>query len=58
MATELYRQFATDKGYAFDPQLLSLIKSAKELKAFDGVVVGVVTNSDDRTPGHPCVVRG
>lgn len=53
LAPRLQHRFASSEGYTCVPQLPSLLQALKEphpKKGFDKVVVGVITNSDDRVP--------
>ncbi|KAK3937438.1 putative haloacid dehalogenase protein [Diplogelasinospora grovesii] len=57
LAPKLLHRFSSDKGYSFAPELPEVLKSLKQpqhqhpRKRFDKIVVGVITNSDDRVPG-------
>ncbi len=49
----LLHRFASDEGYEAQPDLvpaLRALRRPKPLHGFDEVVIGVVTNSDDRVP--------
>ncbi|KAM3508142.1 hypothetical protein MY10362_001347 [Beauveria mimosiformis] len=49
----LIHRFASDRGYDAQPDLvpaLRALRRPKALHAFDKVVIGVLTNSDDRVP--------
>ncbi|CAK7203134.1 hypothetical protein SEUCBS139899_005863 [Sporothrix eucalyptigena] len=51
LAPQLLARFASREGYAMDPALPSLLRALKEQQSFyDRIVVGVITNSDDRVP--------
>lgn len=47
-------RFWSDEGYAFEPDLPALFRALKESRAsstlVDKLVVGIITNSDDRVP--------
>ncbi|CAK7272926.1 hypothetical protein SEPCBS119000_005381 [Sporothrix epigloea] len=53
LATELLARFASSQGYTMDPRLPGLLRDIRDrrLAAYERVVVGVITNSDDRVPG-------
>ncbi|KAJ9131607.1 Haloacid dehalogenase protein [Pleurostoma richardsiae] len=53
LAQRLLHRFSSHEGYSIDPSVPSLLRSLKEhhAKDFDKVVIGVITNSDDRVPG-------
>ncbi|OAA61545.1 haloacid dehalogenase [Cordyceps fumosorosea ARSEF 2679] len=49
----LLRRFASDEGYDAQPDLVPALRALRHPEsqhAFDEVVIGVVTNSDDRVP--------
>ncbi|KAJ4257834.1 hypothetical protein NW757_003461 [Fusarium falciforme] len=53
LAPALLHRFATKDGYDTEPNLVSALKALRRKKSqlhFDKVVIGVVTNSDDRIP--------
>ncbi|EEU36446.1 uncharacterized protein NECHADRAFT_42619 [Fusarium vanettenii 77-13-4] len=53
LAPALLHRFATKDGYDTEPNLVSALKALRRQKSqlhFDDVVIGVVTNSDDRIP--------
>lgn len=50
LAPALLRRFACSEGYAAEPDLVHTIRSLRQASGYDRVVVGVVTNSDDRVP--------
>ncbi|KAF5675843.1 putative hydrolase [Fusarium heterosporum] len=52
LAPKLLHRFATREGYETEPGLVEAFKSLKRNSSrhFDKLVVGVVTNSDDRIP--------
>lgn len=53
LAPALLHRFATKDAYDTEPNLISALKSLRRKKSqlhFDKVVIGVVTNSDDRVP--------
>ncbi|KAJ6790336.1 hypothetical protein PWT90_09582 [Aphanocladium album] len=53
LVSRLIHRFASDEGYEAQPDLVSALRAVrhpKPLHGFDKVVVGVVTNSDDRVP--------
>ncbi len=54
LAPKLLHRFSSDEGYAFDPDLPSLLRNLRDTPGgnavFDALVIGVVTNSDDRVP--------
>lgn len=43
-------RFSSNEGYSAEEDLVSTIRSLKNQNAFNDVVIGVVTNSDDRVP--------
>ncbi|KJR81998.1 uncharacterized protein SPSK_03499 [Sporothrix schenckii 1099-18] len=56
LAPQLLARFASSDGYAMDDGLVGSLRAWKEERrtqrqAYDRVVVGVITNSDDRVPG-------
>ncbi|KAK8094889.1 haloacid dehalogenase [Apiospora hydei] len=51
--TNLLHRFASKEGYDVEPGLVSTLRALKQPSSerrFDKIVVGVVTNSDDRVP--------
>lgn len=52
LAPTLLARFASKEGYAMDPRLPQLLGELKKTqgKTYDHIVVGVITNSDDRVP--------
>ncbi|CAK7266374.1 hypothetical protein SEPCBS57363_002055 [Sporothrix epigloea] len=53
LAPLLLARFASSEGYAIDPRLPGLLRAIKDKRVtpYERVVVGVITNSDDRVPG-------
>ncbi|CAK7566074.1 MAG: hypothetical protein SEPTF4163_004007 [Sporothrix epigloea] len=53
LAPLLLARFASSEGYAMDPRLPDLLRTikGKRVTPYKRVVVGVITNSDDRVPG-------
>ncbi|KAL1895454.1 hypothetical protein Sste5346_005260 [Sporothrix stenoceras] len=52
LAPQLLERFASSEGYTMDERLPRLMRSLKERQsAYGRIVVGVITNSDDRVPG-------
>ncbi|KAG5974729.1 hypothetical protein E4U56_004283 [Claviceps arundinis] len=54
LAPRILERFSSSQGYHAEQDLVNTIKSLKKRSsgaAFDRVVVGVITNSDDRVPG-------
>ncbi|KAG5932256.1 hypothetical protein E4U60_005353 [Claviceps pazoutovae] len=54
LAPRILERFSSSQGYHAEQDLVNTIKSLKQGSygtAFDRVVVGVITNSDDRVPG-------
>ncbi|KAG5982545.1 hypothetical protein E4U55_001732 [Claviceps digitariae] len=54
LAPRLLTRFASSQGYDAEKNLVTTLKKLKQKSsttAFDQVVVGVITNSDDRVPG-------
>ncbi|KAG6037218.1 hypothetical protein E4U19_002442 [Claviceps sp. Clav32 group G5] len=54
LAPRILERFSSSQGYHVEQDLVNTIKSLKQRRsgtAFDRVVVGVITNSDDRVPG-------
>ncbi|KAF4465805.1 haloacid dehalogenase [Fusarium albosuccineum] len=52
LAPKLLHRFASKDGYDTEPNLVSNLKTLRRFNSrhFDKIVVGVVTNSDDRVP--------
>ncbi|EMC93048.1 hypothetical protein BAUCODRAFT_125979 [Baudoinia panamericana UAMH 10762] len=52
LAPRLLYRFSSEEGYALTPGAMMLLSGlrARPLPSFDRVVVGVITNSDDRIP--------
>ncbi|KID96419.1 haloacid dehalogenase, partial [Metarhizium majus ARSEF 297] len=53
LVPKLIHRFASNEGYAAESSLLSTLRAFRQRKArqgFEQVIVGVVTNSDDRVP--------
>ncbi|KAL1874016.1 hypothetical protein VTK73DRAFT_570 [Phialemonium thermophilum] len=53
LVPRLLHRFSSDEGYSMVPQLPYLLKVLKEPRSgrlFDKLVIGVITNSDDRVP--------
>lgn len=54
LAPQLLARFASGEGYTMEPRLPSLIRALKDKHTrgglYDRIVVGVITNSDDRVP--------
>ncbi|KAK7947902.1 uncharacterized protein PG986_008788 [Apiospora aurea] len=53
LAPKLLHRFASKEGYDVEPGLVSTLRALKQPnneRRFDKIVVGVVTNSDDRVP--------
>lgn len=53
LVPKLIHRFASNEGYAAESSLLSTLRAFRQHKArqgFEQVIVGVVTNSDDRVP--------
>src|SRR3569833_2399422 len=55
LAPKLLHRFSSREGYAMDSQLLSWLRALKRSHhhpggSHDGVIIGVITNSDDRVP--------
>ena len=50
LAPALLRRFACSDGYVAEPDLVQTIRLLRQATGYDTVVVGVVTNSDDRVP--------
>ncbi|KAH8650583.1 haloacid dehalogenase [Tricladium varicosporioides] len=53
LAPKLLHRFSSDEGYNVEPNLVSTLKALKHQsrqRCFDRIVIGVVTNSDDRVP--------
>ncbi|KAK8076933.1 hypothetical protein PG996_003103 [Apiospora saccharicola] len=55
LAPKLLHRFASKEGYDVEPGLVSTLRALKQQqdspeKRFDKIVIGVVTNSDDRVP--------
>ncbi len=53
LASRLLTRFASSEGYIMAPRLPELLHMLQQqkLQSYDRVVVGVITNSDDRVPG-------
>ncbi|KAF4984795.1 hypothetical protein FZEAL_86 [Fusarium zealandicum] len=54
LAPRLLHRFASKDGYDTEPNLVSTLQSLgrhKSQMGFENVIVGVITNSDDRVPG-------
>ncbi|KHN99732.1 haloacid dehalogenase [Metarhizium album ARSEF 1941] len=54
LVPELMRRFASSQGYDAVPNLIPTIRAFRQEKArrgFEQLVIGVVSNSDDRVPG-------
>ncbi|CAK7225811.1 hypothetical protein SCUCBS95973_005989 [Sporothrix curviconia] len=53
LAPRLLARFASSEGYTMDPKLPAALRRLKEdeYRLYDRIVVGVITNSDDRVPG-------
>src|SRR6266566_628201 len=53
LAPRLLHRFSTGGGYSLDPQLLPLLTALRRSRASQTsgkLVIGVITNSDDRVP--------
>ena len=53
LAPKLLHRFSSKEGYEAQPNLIAALKALKHQgsqRTFDRVVIGVVTNSDDRVP--------
>jgi FMN phosphatase YigB (HAD superfamily) len=53
LAPRLLHRFSSSEGYVTEPNLVPAIKALKQKTAkrrFENIVVGVITNSDDRVP--------
>lgn len=53
LAPRLLHRFSSAEGYTADPDVSSLLETLKSPLAratFESIVVGVITNSDDRVP--------
>lgn len=53
LAPKLLHRFSSNEGYEAEPNLaalLRILKSGGSRRHFDKIVIGVVTNSDDRVP--------
>ncbi|CAK7243463.1 MAG: hypothetical protein STHCBS139747_004988 [Sporothrix thermara] len=52
LAPRLLARFASSEGYTMDPKLPALLRAIKKENAtqYGRIVVGVITNSDDRVP--------
>lgn len=53
LAPKLLHRFSSNEGYDAEPNLISTLKALKHRNpqgGFDRIVIGVVTNSDDRVP--------
>ena len=53
LAPKLLRRFSSSDGYVVEPNLVPALKGLRRpsaSKGFDKIVIGVVTNSDDRVP--------
>ena len=51
LAPRLLERFASGEAYTMAPQLTTLLRELQLQTRYDQVVVGVITNSDDRVPG-------
>ncbi|EPE06431.1 haloacid dehalogenase [Ophiostoma piceae UAMH 11346] len=50
LAPRLIERFASSEAYTMAPQLTTLLRELQLQKRYDQIVVGVITNSDDRVP--------
>ncbi len=53
LAPKLLHRFASKEGYDAEPNLASILRALKRpdhTRHFDRIVIGVITNSDDRVP--------
>lgn len=46
----MLQRFASREGYEIESELVSSLKALKRQRYFDNVIIGVITNSDDRVP--------
>ncbi|KAK3180736.1 hypothetical protein K4F52_007953 [Lecanicillium sp. MT-2017a] len=55
LVPRLIERFGTDEAYSTEPSLVSTLKSLRQQptpqQKYDKIVIGVVSNSDDRVPG-------
>jgi FMN phosphatase YigB (HAD superfamily) len=50
LAPRLLHRFSSHEGYEAEPNLKSSLKALRSQRHFDNIVIGVITNSDDRVP--------
>lgn len=50
LVPKLLHRFASNEGYSAEPSLTTTIRHLKHHTPFKRVIIGVVTNSDDRVP--------